>query len=220
MPPQQSRPATLLDAIVLIAAAAIALAMARGWPHPTWIVRFYAAPPPSSTRSVYIAVAHWTSWTIPFGITLTAAVLLLRFRPPHPRFARIARQPGAAACAAALFAMAASMAREASAFTLAYLTRPSSPVRLPSPPFIRYDGPGWYGTFSEILRHIVLETFPFLISSSVGIAVAVAWVVQWAGGRWHPEPSWIDRAGRVLGAYWIALALAIGILAELWKFLI
>ena len=70
-------------------------------------------------------------------------MLILRLRSPHPRFARIARQPGAVAGAAALFTMAGSMAQEASVYALTYLTLPSSPVRLPSPPFIRFDKPAW-----------------------------------------------------------------------------
>ncbi len=31
-----------------------------------------------------------------------------------------------------------------------------------------------------------------------------AWVCLWLSGRWAAEPSWIDRAGRVLGLFWIA----------------
>ena len=217
--PRQSRPATLLDAIVLIAAAAIALAMARGWPDPTWFAHNHT-PPIYSVRSVLGVIVTWTSWTIPFGITLTIAVLVLRFRSPRPRFARIARQPGAAACAAALFAMAARMAQEASLYALAYLTLPSSPVRLPSPPFTRFDNPGWHRLSGRMLHNIVLESFPLVVSASVGIAVVVAWGIQWAGGRCRPEPSWIDRAGRLLGAYWIALAVAVAVLEELWGFLI
>jgi hypothetical protein len=42
------------------------------------------------------------------------------------------------------------------------------------------------------------------IPSEVGCAIAAAWVVQWASGRWRPEAYWIDRLGRALGFLWIA----------------
>jgi hypothetical protein len=38
-----------------------------------------------------------------------------------------------------------------------------------------------------------------------GFSVAVAWLTLALGGRWRPEPSWIDRMGRVLGFYFIAI---------------
>jgi hypothetical protein len=30
-----------------------------------------------------------------------------------------------------------------------------------------------------------------------------AWFVLAVSGRWRPEPSWIDRSGRVLAVAWI-----------------
>ena len=69
-------------------------------------------------------------------------------------------------------------------------------------------------------RKVVLEEFPLLVSASIGIAVFVAWSVRWANRRWCPEPSWLDRSGRLVGAYWIPLTGAIGLLAELWRFIL
>ena len=37
----------------------------------------------------------------------------------------------------------------------------------------------------------------------VGDAVAGAWLALVFGRRWRPEAGWIDRGGRLLGAYWI-----------------
>jgi hypothetical protein len=45
------------------------------------------------------------------------------------------------------------------------------------------------------------------ISHSAGMAVASTWLALRLGGWWHPAPTWIDRAGRVLGWYWIAICL-------------
>jgi hypothetical protein len=38
-------------------------------------------------------------------------------------------------------------------------------------------------------------------------AVMAAWAALILGRRWRAEPTWIDRAGRCCGFYWIALAL-------------
>jgi hypothetical protein len=220
---RSGRSPTVLDAIVLVAAVAIAMAMARGWAYPNWC----AMPPflgfnytPSTGRELHYFISTRISWTIPFAMTLTAAVLILRFRSPHPRFRQIARQPGAVACAAALFAMAARMMQEALIYTLGFMTLPSSPLRLPSPPFARHEHPAWRLPWTQVVHNIVLETFPFFVSPAVAIAVIVAWAVLWANRRWCPEQSWLDRMGRLMGIYWITLAVAIGVLTELWKILI
>ena len=42
----------------------------------------------------------------------------------------------------------------------------------------------------------------------VGAAVGAAWLFLGVTRRWHPEPSWIDRAAATLGSGWIALAIA------------
>ncbi len=226
---QQTRPhrtgrrPTLLDAIVLVAATAIAFVMVRGWARPNWCALPYVADlyraTPGTGRAFHYYVASRVSWTIPFAMTITAALLILRFRSPRPSLRRIARQPGAVACAAALFAIMARMGEHILFYTFTYLTRPSSAVRLPSPPFSRFEIPSWRQTWGAIIHDIMLEYVPIGTTRCVAAAVIVAWVVLLASGRWRPEPSWIDRAGRLLGAYWIALAVAVGILAELWKYL-
>jgi hypothetical protein len=38
-------------------------------------------------------------------------------------------------------------------------------------------------------------------------AILLVWLVTWASGRCRPVLSWIDRAGRVLGAAWVAITL-------------
>ncbi len=53
------------------------------------------------------------------------------------------------------------------------------------------------------------DYFPYLLQpferAEVGFAVAASWLVLIVGRRWRPEPSWIDRCGRAVGAYWIML---------------
>jgi hypothetical protein len=38
----------------------------------------------------------------------------------------------------------------------------------------------------------------------IGLSVGTGWMLLLISGRWRPEPSWIDRAGRVLG--WFSIA--------------
>ena len=44
-----------------------------------------------------------------------------------------------------------------------------------------------------------------LLRVDAGGAVALVWLVVDAGGRRLPEPTWVDRAGRVLGVTWLIL---------------
>ena len=37
--------------------------------------------------------------------------------------------------------------------------------------------------------------------------VLSAWAIQWTNNRFRPEPTWLDRSGRCLAAYWILLPL-------------
>jgi hypothetical protein len=48
---------------------------------------------------------------------------------------------------------------------------------------------------------------PYFSTTAFGAssAVAVAWLLLLASGNWRPQPHWLDRAGRLLGAFWIAI---------------
>ena len=37
------------------------------------------------------------------------------------------------------------------------------------------------------------------------MAVGAAWLLLVVSGRWRAEPVWIDRLGRALGIFWIAI---------------
>jgi hypothetical protein len=214
------RPFFVSDALVLIGAAAVGLALVRGWQDPRWcglMVGYYWDQPSPPARGAIHATSVAVSWTIPFAMSLTVALLALRLRPPRPSIRRIASQPGAVACAAALAAITYRVGEEAFCWVLGYLTRPQSVVHLPSPPFIRYDNPGFHPPAGQWIRGVLLETFPVLVSPSVAVAIAVGWCVLRAGGRWRPEASWIDRSGRWLGWFWIGLGIVLAISMEVSK---
>jgi hypothetical protein len=52
-----------------------------------------------------------------------------------------------------------------------------------------------------------------LFAYPVGVAVGAAWVNLAVCGRWRPEPEWIDRLGRIVGACWLAMMLELTYLA-------
>jgi hypothetical protein len=209
------------DGLLIIAALAAGSAIVRCWLNPNWCAQpmgwaFQAQP--SAARELHYAFARGGTWTIPYAMMLTPALLVARARRPRPRLERAAQQPGTMACAAALLAMILRPSQEAFSYVLDYLTRATSAFQLPSPPFRRLT-PAQTLSVGQIVQNITLEMFPFFTAPVVAVAVLVAWLVLWTNGRWRPERDWIDRAGRVLGVYWMALAVFTSVMTELWKYI-
>ena len=83
-------------------------------------------------------------------------------------------------------------------------------LRRPRPPWRRLvRQPGAVACATAIVSflvaydlHSLLDPYPALFV--VGPAVATAWLVLIVSRRWRAERGWIDRAGRVVGAAWIA----------------
>jgi hypothetical protein len=56
-----------------------------------------------------------------------------------------------------------------------------------------------------------------IVATLIGLAVLMAWIVLKVRRQWKPEPSWIDRLGRLLGWGWIAMILG-GMMSFLLEF--
>jgi hypothetical protein len=84
---------TLSDAMILVAATAVGLAMARAYDP-----MFSGAP-----HAKFVKLA----WGAPAGVVSAwgLAVIVLRLRRPRPRVRRLLRQPGMVACCALVFAL-------------------------------------------------------------------------------------------------------------------
>ncbi|MGO9914164.1 MAG: hypothetical protein ACLQIB_05540 [Isosphaeraceae bacterium] len=54
-------------------------------------------------------------------------------------------------------------------------------------------------------RIIHLSTVFEGYAQQVSFGVLAAWTVLAVSGRWRNEPTWIDRAGRVMGVTWILI---------------
>jgi len=135
-----------------------------------------------STPSVYRTVEAILAVTnsILMGLTLAFTVSVLRRSRAGLRL--VLRRPGPAACLAAFAAI------------VVMTTRMSVKV---------YAMGDWGGSFE--LRYI----YPWLVNGYVriGFAVLGAWLALLLTRGWRPEPSWVDRAGRVLGWAWLSEAL-------------
>jgi hypothetical protein len=176
MPSQTIRKFTVLDALLLIMATTIGLALVRViFPNIstmiTQILADFAHPSKqgeNATSDAWIVALLAGS---PVLAAWTVALLLARLSRPRPHLRRVLRQPGAVACAVATLAMAVD-----ATWIIPMWVRFSSPLKL------AYD---------------------FVYHADVGSAVLGGWAVLVLSSRWRPEPSWIDRAGRITGAIWI-----------------
>jgi hypothetical protein len=174
----RSRPFTLGDAMILIVALALALAIAR--PGIAMIANALRTVPHSQFRTLAGAVQLGRVLNIVllnFLFFLLPAFLILRLKHPRPPWRSMLGQPGFAGCAAVVAVVVVAL-----------------PLSLLAP-----SGPGQL--FVESAAQVLLPG-----------AVPLAWVWMIAKSRWNPEPSWIDRMGRILGVLWMVSLPALVIL--------
>ena len=187
---RQPRRFTLLDAMILVAAVAVGLVLARTWSHYAVMQatfhsgfdlpnRFWSRLVPVS----YSVVEHW-----PVVAAATPALLLLRLGRPRPPRRRRFAPPGMAACVAATVVMSLAVA----ARVASTLLHASSLNRSGSP-------------FDEIDRmNLALNALGSLSPMVVGFGVAAVWAAMAVARPGRPERNWIVRAGIVLGFLWLA----------------
>ena len=208
----RSRPFGLSDALLLIAATALGLAVTRSLSgflaidrsesinyrrngptpigHRTTLSRAYVeiGPPPTS----YVAhVRFWIEravfWTCPCLLAWTLAVLARAvLSPRRPRF-KLLRQPGIMAGVACLTAFCVA-ALESPAMLVTWWPRTA-------PPTFHWED-WWLFTWFNLPR-------------TAGYSVALTWLVLILSGCWAANREWLDRLGRFLGLCWIGLALLI-----------
>jgi hypothetical protein len=175
--------------MVLIGGAALAFVPIR------LILRTYAEFPQHATIAEN-PVLGWGMFAhfvlVPLALASSAALWLLRMRKPRPVLRRIFRQPGMIACTAAL----------------SYLII----LLIGLVVYILLDF--GFGRNTLVLntwddRALLLELFA-IPPGWMGTAVAVGWITLCLSGSWRSEPSWIDRAGRGLGIYWVTSTLLFG----------
>ncbi len=135
----------------------------------------------------------------PFATVWTVAVLGLRLRRPRARWSRLIRQPGLVAGLMAALILAVRLSGFA---TMCLRVIGQQQLWVWTTKFTGGGGAlvGWPPGY------LLFETDHFLNTMGmIGVAVASSWVLLLVSRQWRPEPSWIDRAGRVLGWFWIAI---------------
>ncbi len=179
---------TMFDLVVLVTATAIGLSAVQfGWPRKAagaWIGNWAVLPSYSGGYASKVWVLPIAERVAPFLPCLAAwsgAFLVTRLRGPRPRRRRLRTQPGFVAAVAAL-----SVLLIESILLFGSAT---------------FDGRFTWSSPQSISLFVVNGVV--LLAHHAGWAVLVSWLTLILSGHWHPERSWVDRWGRVLGCSWI-----------------
>jgi hypothetical protein len=177
------RPFRVADYMILIAALFCAAAWDRG---AVLAAMRYPFSAPVSFGHFLIQSQATVVLYLPFLISGSLAQIAFRLQRPRPPWDELRQQPGTVACALAT----------------AFLT-PVGLMTVWSHLFSRRPPQVAWARIADDLRPERLT----IVTTLIGMAVLVAWVVLKATGQWKPEASWIDRLGRVLGVGWIVMIL-------------
>jgi hypothetical protein len=174
------------DGMILVAATAVGLAVSRAiTPDEMSFVRIWeSATKPLNVRWSPLFIAQSTAelctvFVVPSLVTWTLACLLLRLGKPRLPWRRLTRQPGWMACLIATSAIGITA-------SVSVIARVSAVEK--------YDELAW------VAQQVMIG------SIQTGMAVFWCWVTMSSSGRWRPESSLIDRLSRLLGLFWLALA--------------
>lgn len=181
MPVRSIRRFTVSDAMITVAAMATALAAMRSvWPSDPSLLN---SARPALYSNLLLDINRNVSGFSLMAASLTVACLVMRLRRPRRPLRSLASQPGAVACSAAVTVLAIGVVNLGG--MVGVLTLDGI-----------YPAAG-LGILD--LSDAQLRGLP----SEAGCAVAAVWVILVASRRWHCEPSWIDRMGRILGVFWV-----------------
>lgn len=170
---------TLLDAMILVAASAVAFLLARSVFNNWYVKRL-----PNWGEILAIVIAILTTWT--------PTVLFLKLRSPRPTLRRLSKQPDFVATLAAT----SILCLEALGLAILWLVRiarrgvwakQGRPIRTPT-----LDSYWWI----EVV---------IMFTGAIGAAVLASWVVLVVSGRHRASWGWLDLLGRTLGGLWVAL---------------
>lgn len=120
----------------------------------------------------------------------SAALCALRLRTPRSRCWRVFRQPGIAACSAVLIASTYFAIRFGLLTTFYHVHHKLE--------------------WSDAATQIDWEPLCSELAGSIFLSVPMVWIIMLPGRVFRPEPSGIDRSGRVWGAYCIVCSILFG----------
>jgi hypothetical protein len=200
MSTKPTRPLTVSDALVLVAATAAGLTLLRSYPFLAeqsteflraengWSPRRLAALSAFVLSLLQFVLAPWT-----------LALLALHLRRPRPPLRRLVIRPGAVACLAAAAGMVpALLGLPAKLACLRLLTGNWSWAT---------SDDMWNNYISKLSPNISIYNTVVLSPGIVAFCILLAWGLLALGRRGRPERSWLDQSGRALGMLWLAAAL-------------
>lgn len=181
MPAPSSRRFSLLDAMTIVAATAIALAWLQAYLR--GISGYYRVPqmPWRLQLILYVPTA------VPFATVFSVVGLIFCIRHPRAPIRQLRRQPGFLAGLMVLISALAAI---------------SSVVLRNSLPVPR-RGPAMSTTWESFVVEPVTPRF-FLTGAMVG----AAWITLCLVGRWRSPHNWIERWSQTVGWFWVAFAAA------------
>jgi hypothetical protein len=170
----------LADLLILVAMAALGMAVLRATLAYTggWYYRHVPAPH-----------SHWAGPLdplpcylfnalfngVPLLVVASLSVVVLSLRGRRYSILRLSHQPGFLLCLAAVTSSVSTIVVQDGAFWLQ----------------------GYVGVSSEVIVNGIVP--------NAGYMVLGCWMALIFVGRGRPAPSWLDRAGYVLGASWVML---------------
>jgi hypothetical protein len=194
---------TLRDLMIVIAAVAISLWLSPDHLSGAFVraldqlVRDHSFRKPAYTIRLMLngdpnLIYHFSIQ--PMALVWTLTLLLLEYLHYRPPLHRLARQPGFAACLAVVVVIVL-----VGSMNFAFLE------------YRMDDVPLW----PKVRAYLAL-TLTFN-QGQCAAAVAIAWLTLALTGRWRPRPDWLDRAGRALGIFWLAVVPLVWIEASLFS---
>ncbi len=125
--------------------------------------------------------------SLPGQFTCNLALSLLALKRPHYSIRWLTRQPGVVGCWAASIAILWRLSRELVS--------------------ARTTG-NWY----LLPDHMT----GFTLDNPTGPAILSVWLISLLNDRWRPEPTWLDRSGRIMSVIWIVETAIAPHLLPLW----
>ena len=178
------------DALILVAANAVGFASARtcaeSWAGLEGIPAFALQPDFWAPE----ALARLPSWAALWLSPITIALFCIHWRDTRRGRGWLLRQPGAVACGAASIAWGFGSGIIVTIMAVRYL-----PIW---PPWL------WVAFLWPLYFHCA---FDLHLPALMGAAVAGGWATLAIGWRWRSKRNWIDRTGRIAGAFWVMLLL-------------
>ena len=213
----------LRDGLLMIAVTAVGLTWAReaweairahegtfsdwSYQHSEPALRTGFPPPRLRETSLYDSARGLCASALYVGTPVAAAwavalVAIDRLRRPRSRIWR-ARRPGAVAClaitAVLMFTLLGHVIRPCTGFNVIHVGDRTE---------VRSVSSSWGQYWADDARFgpDPLVNAVALMPRFAGFVVAGAWIAVALAGAWKPEPSWVDRAGRLIGALMILAA--------------